>query len=577
MNSRAVLYCRVSTSSQEDGSSLASQFIACQRKADEIGATVVAHLEEIESGGLYLARPKMQQALAMLESGEADTLIIYRLDRTGRDVDGLRAIRRRVREAGGNLVFADGMQFDRTPTGNLMFTQLGAFAEFERETIRDRTMRGLRSMAKAGKQPARTKPAYGYHVVLKSDVVRGTYPAGSEGDYIVKDDEAAVVRTIFEQYVSGHSLRSLCGWLIDNHYPAPKGGLWKPATIRAIITRTHYKGIGTYGKRRHRVDESRLSKGKRIRYAVPAPPEDVVTFPVPPIVDADLWQRANERLASGNATRSGPTSKYLLTGFVFCPKCGRRMYAMKTHDSGPQPHTFGCSASFPVHKGHAPGCERRRYSGPVLEKLVAWTLHYLLTTPAATQALYDYSASAKHRNRQNRATGEITRLTAEIERLSKREAAAADAVIEARMKGSDGAAYERARHTAETKRHELEARLKELEAQIENEEVTDWLTPEAAAALVSELHELGLSTGILQSAVQRIYPLPAEEGQKRRNYNTQGVTIVLNYGSALCVVAQGEIASRAAKEIDAIRVKVSVRDTPPYPLPPPDKRRVSRA
>src|SRR5688500_18550685 len=93
---KVVIYTRVSSEAQEENSSLAAQFVACQKKALELGAEVVLHLEEVESGGLYLARPKIQQALELIEKGEANALILMRLDRGGRDVDGLRDIRKRI-------------------------------------------------------------------------------------------------------------------------------------------------------------------------------------------------------------------------------------------------------------------------------------------------------------------------------------------------------------------------------------------------------------------------------------------------------------------------------------------------
>src|SRR5439155_9352907 len=82
---------------------------------------------------------------------EGDTLIIHSLDRLARNVDDLRRIVRELNERGVSvefvkncLTFSGGAE----PTARLMLTMLGAFAEFERELIRERQREGI-AIAKA--------------------------------------------------------------------------------------------------------------------------------------------------------------------------------------------------------------------------------------------------------------------------------------------------------------------------------------------------------------------------------------------------------------------------------------------
>lgn len=187
--SRAVIYTRVSTGRQEENTSLAVQFAACARKAGEIGAQIALHVEETRSGGLYHSRAGIQRALAAIEAGEANALIVYRLDRTGRDVDALRDIRRRLARAGAALVFADGATYDHTPAGDLLWTIVGGFAEYERKIIRERTMRGASAQARAGLMPQRNKPPYGFRVVQKLEVLQGLHP-GPAGTFVIVPEQA---------------------------------------------------------------------------------------------------------------------------------------------------------------------------------------------------------------------------------------------------------------------------------------------------------------------------------------------------------------------------------------------------
>jgi DNA invertase Pin-like site-specific DNA recombinase len=82
---------------------------------------------------------------------EGDTLLVHSLDRLGRNVEDLRRIVRELNERGvsvefvkNHLTFSGGAD----PTARLMLTMLGAFAEFERELIRERQREGI-AIAKA--------------------------------------------------------------------------------------------------------------------------------------------------------------------------------------------------------------------------------------------------------------------------------------------------------------------------------------------------------------------------------------------------------------------------------------------
>jgi DNA invertase Pin-like site-specific DNA recombinase len=96
---RAVIYTRVSTDAQTEGTSLDGQKAACLAKAMAMGAEVVGCYEDAVSGALYAARPGIQAALAEIEAGCADTLIAYKLDRTARDASIVLDIHRRVKAA----------------------------------------------------------------------------------------------------------------------------------------------------------------------------------------------------------------------------------------------------------------------------------------------------------------------------------------------------------------------------------------------------------------------------------------------------------------------------------------------
>ena len=102
-----------------------------------------------KASGKDTKRPQLVAALEYVR--ERDTLIVHSLDRLARNVEDLRRIVRELNDRGvsvefvkNHLTFSGGAD----PTARLMLTMLGAFAEFERELIRERQREGI-AIAKA--------------------------------------------------------------------------------------------------------------------------------------------------------------------------------------------------------------------------------------------------------------------------------------------------------------------------------------------------------------------------------------------------------------------------------------------
>ena len=91
-------------------------------------------------------RPELKRALEYLREG--DRLVVYKLDRLARSTFNLHKIANELQEKGIGLVFIKEQIDFTTTSGKLMFTMLGAIAEFEHGLINDRTAEG-RERAKA--------------------------------------------------------------------------------------------------------------------------------------------------------------------------------------------------------------------------------------------------------------------------------------------------------------------------------------------------------------------------------------------------------------------------------------------
>ena len=109
-------------------------------------------LEEKRSGGA-MSRPILIELLKKLQPG--DEVMVYKLDRIARSLKDLLSIQERIIEAGADFKSLTETLDTSTPAGRMIFQLLGAFAEFERELIRERTKVGLRAAMERGSKPGR--------------------------------------------------------------------------------------------------------------------------------------------------------------------------------------------------------------------------------------------------------------------------------------------------------------------------------------------------------------------------------------------------------------------------------------
>lgn len=224
----AVLYIRVSTEEQaRSGVSLDAQEerlrAYCTMRDLEVagvirdeGVSAFKHLEK-RAGGAELLR--------LIAAGEADHIVVLKLDRLFRNAADALALTERWNRQGVALHLVDmgGAAMDTaSATGRMMLTMLAGFAEFERALISERTSTAL-AYKRDKRQPYGPTP-YGY--LRDGDRLR-EHPG-----------ELATVRRIHALSREGESLAAIARRLTADEVPTKRGGHWQPATVRRIVRNT---------------------------------------------------------------------------------------------------------------------------------------------------------------------------------------------------------------------------------------------------------------------------------------------------------------------------------------------------
>lgn len=147
-----VLYVRVSTDEQATlGHGLDAQTADLERAAEYHGWKVVELVRDEGISGKDLARPGLRHALELIAGGRADGLAVSKLDRLSRSVIDVGELAEWFSDVDGRLVALDLNIDTSTPSGTMVLFVLAAVAQWERETIAQRTRDGLAALRAKGK------------------------------------------------------------------------------------------------------------------------------------------------------------------------------------------------------------------------------------------------------------------------------------------------------------------------------------------------------------------------------------------------------------------------------------------
>lgn len=219
MTISAIGYVRVSTEEQaKEGISIDAQSDKLRQYADLHDINLVDIIVDAGASAKSLKRPGLDNALAMLQSGEADALLIYKLDRLTRSVVDLGRLIDEYFKRYELLSVMDDLNTS-SANGRLVLNVLTSIAQWERETICERTADSLQYMKEQ-------RRVYNHLPLGYRD---------SNGMLQPIDDEQLTVAEIFNMHGKGMSMHKIANSLNERGIVGKRGGAFYASTIRAII------------------------------------------------------------------------------------------------------------------------------------------------------------------------------------------------------------------------------------------------------------------------------------------------------------------------------------------------------
>lgn len=307
------IYTRVSTTNQaREGHSLEEQEKRIRARClSDNNIVYKVYTDAGISGKNADNRPAYQQMMKDMKKGKFNLIMAFKMDRLSRSVIDFEYFFNDIKKYNCEVQFIEG-NIDTTGAAGMLFARiLEVFAQFERELIKERTLVGVESAVNKGHFGG--KPPLGYKTKLDDE-------GKKLKEWIINEDEAKIVREIFELCASGKTYFQISN-ILKEKYPKVISSIrkdkktnedkityrsWTDSSISCISNNKSY--IGTYEYRKSIDNKETI---------------EIVDI-VPKIVSEDLFNDCQDMIFR-NGRNYYRSKRYLFIQRLVCPKCGRIM------------------------------------------------------------------------------------------------------------------------------------------------------------------------------------------------------------------------------------------------------------
>ena len=294
-------------------------------------------------------RAEFQKLLSECRAGNIDLVITKSISRFARNTVVLLQTVRELKSMGVDVYFEEQNIHSTSADGELMLTILASYAQEE-------------SLSASENQKWRIKKNFEDGKPWSGQIIGYRY---ENGVYIVKPEEAEIVRSIFADYLSGLGVEAIMKKLNAQGKTTRNGNPWGRSCVRKVLGNYSYTGnllLQTTFRENHITKKTLPNRGELPMYHAENTHEAIVSMEDFQAVQEEMARRS----AKHNKTTRGP-AKYPFTSMIVCGTCGKG-YRRKMTRTGP---VWICS-TFNVYGKAA--CASKQIPEGTLEKATAEVL-----------------------------------------------------------------------------------------------------------------------------------------------------------------------------------------------------------
>lgn len=368
---RVALYIRVSSQEQVEGYSIGEQTERLKKYAEAMEWDIYKIYVDPGYSGGNMDRPGLNEMIRDINTGEIDTVVVYKLDRLSRSqFDTLYLIEKVFLANNTDFVSMTENFNTNSPLGRAMIGFLAVFAQLEKDKINERTIMGKEARAKEGKWGGGSSEPVGYDYNPTTELLE------------INEYEKMQILEAVDLFFKGTPLRTICNIFAEKGYTyrgkSKKNNTWEPKQLKRVFSSKLYLGYISYRKEWYKGEHT-------------------------PIYTEEMYAKLQKLLNQRKETYADHAKKTVkqtsyLGGMLYCKKCGAK-YAKTTGKSwkGQEPPAYySCySRSKRVAKMvKDPNCKNKIYKLPELDAIIINEIRKLETDPE----YFTFLKNAKNQN-----------------------------------------------------------------------------------------------------------------------------------------------------------------------------------
>ncbi|MBR5947300.1 MAG: recombinase family protein [Clostridia bacterium] len=303
---RLAAYCRVSSDSEDQLHSFAAQirYYTDYAKNHPEYSLVDIYADEGLSGTSMQKRDELNRMLRDCKRGKIDRIVTKSVSRFARNTHELLTMLRMLKEMGIGVYFEEqGIDTDKMNM-ELIVTFPGLAAQQESIAISENMRWSYKKRMESGEFNT-CSPAYGFDLV--------------KGELVINEDEACVIRRIFDLYLKGKGTQAIAKTLSADGVPCRKNiEKWNPVSVLYIINNERYMGDALL-QRRFTTDSLPFRRvgnhGEKPKYYVENANQAIIS--------KEVFYAAQEMKKKNGSEKKCRRESSILTRLMRCPECGR--------------------------------------------------------------------------------------------------------------------------------------------------------------------------------------------------------------------------------------------------------------
>lgn len=291
---KVAIYCRVSTTHESQDESLdiqiktLKQYVACNPK------WMLSEVYTDKDSGGNAARYGFQKMIFDCYENRIDIVVVKTISRFARNTVDLLETVSRLKSLGVEIIFHQENLRTSETDNDILISALSAIAQAESESTGEAIKWGLKRGFLSGNSKLYSRKCFGYQ-------------QDENGDLIIYEEAAKVVRLIYDLYLNGSSIVSIIRELENHGVKSPQGkDAWSKRSIQTILTNEKYAGHVLVGKTYSGDfpnNRQRQNRGEQEQFLMKNAHEPIIKEEVYDRVQAEMQRRSNTEVVNGKTKR----------------------------------------------------------------------------------------------------------------------------------------------------------------------------------------------------------------------------------------------------------------------------------